>query len=187
MKNVMGVENPRVGLLNNGEEEHKGTELQTETYKILKENESINFVGNVEANRVMRDTCDVIIADGFTGNIFLKALEGIGKMMLKTLKSTLYSKVRTRAAGLLIKKEMSGIKKNFDASELGGAPILGVAKPVIKAHGSSKAKAFKNAIRQAIAYSDNDISSEIEAALAEAAERKKAAASAVADADGAEK
>ena len=71
MKNVMGVENPRVGLLNNGEEEHKGTELQTETYKMLKENESINFVGNVEANRVMRDTCDVIIADGFTGNIFL--------------------------------------------------------------------------------------------------------------------
>ena len=187
MKNVMGVENPRVGLLNNGEEEHKGTELQTETYKMLKENESINFVGNVEANRVMRDTCDVIIADGFTGNIFLKALEGIGKMMLKTLKSTLYSKVRTRAAGLLIKKEMSGIKKNFDASELGGAPILGVAKPVIKAHGSSKAKAFKNAIRQAIAYSDNDISSEIEAALAEAAERKKAAASAAADVDSAEK
>ncbi|MBE6593412.1 MAG: phosphate acyltransferase PlsX [Ruminococcaceae bacterium] len=175
MKNVMGVEDPRVGLLNNGEEEHKGTELQIETYKILKANESINFVGNVEGNRVMQDTCDVIVADGFTGNIFLKTMEGLGKMMLKTLKSTLYSKVRTRAAGLLIKKEMAGIKKTFDAGELGGAPILGISKPVIKAHGSSKAKAFKNAIRQAIAYSDTMLTTEIEEALAEVAARKKAA------------
>ena len=175
MHSVMNVENPRVGLLNNGEEEHKGTELQIETYKILKANESINFVGNIEGNRVMQDTCDVIVADGFTGNIFLKTMEGLGKMMLKTLKSTLYSKVRTRAAGLLIKKEMGGIKKTFDAGELGGAPILGVAKPVIKAHGSSKAKAFKNAIRQAIAYSDTPLTDEISQAIAEATERKKAA------------
>ena len=174
MKHVMGVENPRVGLLNNGEEEHKGTELQIETYKILKANESINFVGNIEGNRVMQDTCDVIIADGFTGNIFLKTMEGLGKMMLKTLKTTLYSKIRTRAAGLLIKGEMAGIKKTFDANELGGAPILGVLKPVIKAHGSSKAKAFKNAIRQAIAYSDTPLTAEIEEAIAAVAEHKKA-------------
>ena len=172
MKNVMGVENPRVGLLNNGEEEHKGTELQIETYKILRANEDINFVGNVEGNRVMQDTCDVIVADGFTGNIFLKTMEGLGKMMLKTLKTTLYSKLRTRAAGLLIKNEMKGIKKTFDAGELGGAPILGIAKPVIKAHGSSNAKAFKNAIRQAIAYSENDFASQLEADLAELAAKK---------------
>ena len=178
MKHVMGVENPRVGLLNNGEEEHKGTELQIETYKVLKASENINFVGNVEANRVMQDTCDVIVTDGFTGNIFLKAMEGIGKMMLKTLKSTLYSKLRTRAAGLLIKSEMSGIKKRFDSSELGGAPILGISKPVIKAHGSSKAKAFKNAIRQAIAYSDTLLTDEIAEELAAVAERKKAMAAA---------
>ena len=175
MKHVMGVENPRVGLLNNGAEEHKGTELQIETYKILKANDSINFVGNIEGNRVMQDTCDVIVADGFTGNIFLKTMEGLGKMMLKTLKATLYSKIRTRAAGLLIKGEMAGIKKTFDASELGGAPILGVSKPVIKAHGSSKAKAFKNAIRQAIAYSDTPITAEIEEALSVASARKKSA------------
>ena len=176
MKNVMGVENPRVGLLNNGEEEHKGTELQIETYKILRANEDINFVGNVEGNRVMQDTCDVIVADGFTGNIFLKTMEGLGKMMLKTLKTTLYSKLRTRAAGLLIKNEMKGIKKTFDAGELGGAPILGIAKPVIKAHGSSNAKAFKNAIRQAIAYSENDFASQLEADLAELAAKKSAKA-----------
>ncbi len=174
MRHVMGVENPRVGLLNNGEEEHKGTELQIETYKILKANESINFVGNVEGNRVMQDTCDVIIADGFTGNIFLKTMEGLGKVMLKTLKATFYSKIRTRAAGLLVKGEMAGIKKTFDANELGGAPILGILKPVIKAHGSSNAKAFKNAIRQAIAYSDTPITAEIEEAIAVAAERKRA-------------
>ena len=176
MKNVMGVENPRVGLLNNGEEEHKGTELQIETYKILRANGDINFVGNVEGNRVMQDTCDVIVADGFTGNIFLKTMEGLGKMMLKTLKTTLYSKLRTRAAGLLIKNEMKGIKKTFDAGELGGAPILGIAKPVIKAHGSSNAKAFKNAIRQAIAYSENDFASQLEADLAELAAKKSAKA-----------
>lgn len=174
MRHAMGVENPRVGLLNNGEEEHKGTELQIETYKILKANESINFVGNIEGNRVMQDTCDVIIADGFTGNIFLKTMEGLGKIMLKTLKSTFYSKIRTRAAGLLIKGEMAEIKKTFDANELGGAPILGILKPVIKAHGSSNAKAFKNAIRQAVAYSDTPIATEIEEAIAAAAERKRA-------------
>ena len=177
MHSVMNVENPRVGLLNNGEEEHKGTELQIETYKILRANENINFVGNIEGNRVMQDTCDVIVADGFTGNIFLKTMEGLGKMMLKTLKTTLYAKLRTRAAGLLIKKEMKGIKKTFDAGELGGAPILGIAKPVIKAHGSSNAKAFKNAIRQAIAYSDTDFASQLEADLAELAAKKSAQAS----------
>lgn len=177
MHSVMNVENPRVGLLNNGEEEHKGTELQIETYKILRANENINFVGNIEGNRVMQDTCDVIVADGFTGNIFLKTMEGLGKMMLKTLKTTLYAKLRTRAAGLLIKNEMKGIKKTFDAGELGGAPILGIAKPVIKAHGSSNAKAFKNAIRQAIAYSDTDFASRLEESLAALAAKKSAQAS----------
>ena len=97
-------------------------------------------------------------------------------MMLKTLKTTLYSKLRTRAAGLLIKNEMKGIKKTFDAGELGGAPILGIAKPVIKAHGSSNAKAFKNAIRQAIVYSENDFASQLEADLAELAAKKSAKA-----------
>ena len=122
----------------------------------------------------MQNTCDVIVADGFTGNIFLKTLEGLGKMMLKTIKTALYSKIRTRAAGLLIKSEMQGIRKTFDAGEFGGAPILGISKPVIKAHGSSNAKAFKNAIRQAIAYCDTDISGEIEAALKVAADKKAA-------------
>ncbi len=165
MKNVMGIEKPRVGLLNNGVEEHKGTELQIETYKRLSANEAVNFVGNVEANAVMQNACDVLVTDGFTGNIFLKAIEGLGKMMLLTLKDTFHKNPLTMTSALLMKSELDVVKKNFDATELGGAPILGVNKPVIKAHGSSKAKAFKNAIRQAIAFADTDMASEIEQTL----------------------
>ncbi len=167
MKNIMGIRSPRVGLLNNGAEEHKGTELQIETYKRLSANKSINFVGNVEANAVMQNACDVLVADGFTGNVFLKAIEGLGKVMLKTLKATIYKNAKTKMAGALIKNELSEIRKNFDAGELGGAPILGINKPVIKAHGSSNARAFKNAIRQAIAFSDTNMAAEIEETLAQ--------------------
>ena len=168
MKNLMGVESPRVGLLNNGAEEHKGTELQIETYKRLKSNEGINFVGNVEGNAAVGGACDVLVTDGFTGNVFLKTLEGFGKMILKTLKTTIYKNLKTKIAGVLIKKDLSGMRKNFDSSELGGAPILGINKPVIKAHGSSDAKAFKNAIRQAVAFSEAPINDEIAAAVAKA-------------------
>ncbi len=168
MKNLMGVENPRVGLLNNGAEEHKGTELQTETYQRLKANSDINFVGNVEGNTAVNNACDVLVTDGFTGNIFLKTLEGFGKMLLKTLKTTLYKNLKTKIAALMVKKDLSGLKKKFDSSELGGAPILGVSKPVIKAHGSSDAKAFKNAIRQAVAFAKTSINDEIAAAVASA-------------------
>ena len=166
MKNVMGVESPRVGLLNNGAEEHKGTELQIETHKLLKANKDINFVGNIEGNAAINNTCDVLVADGFTGNIFLKTLEGFGKMILKTLKNTLYKSLKTKIAALMLKKDLGSMKKNFDAGEFGGAPILGIAKPVIKAHGSSDAKAFKNAIRQAVAFANASLNDEIEAAVA---------------------
>ncbi len=169
MKNIMGIESPRVGLLNNGVEEHKGTELQIETYKRLSANKNINFVGNVESNAVMQNACDVLVADGFTGNIFLKALEGLGKMMLKTLKGVFTKNAKTYMAAALIKGELGEIKKNFDSGELGGAPILGVNKPIIKAHGSSNAKAFKNAIRQALAFSETNMSEQIANTLAEMA------------------
>lgn len=172
MKNIMGVENPRVGLLNNGAEEHKGTELQIEAYKRLSASEGINFIGNVEGNTVMQDTCDVVVADGFTGNIFLKTMEGLGKMMLKSLKAVFYKNLKTKISALLIKKDIGGMKKTFDSSEMGGAPILGIAKPVIKAHGSSDAKAFKNAIRQALAFSQTSVNADIEAALAAASDKK---------------
>ena len=161
MKKILGPENPRVGLLNNGAEEVKGTELQVEAYKMLKANPLINFVGNIEANYVMRNRCDVLVTDGFTGNILLKGIEGMGRLMLKTMKGLFSKNVKSKAAYALIRGEVGGIKKNFDSSEYGGAPILGIAKPVIKAHGSSKERAFKNAIRQAIEYSKAEIVDDI--------------------------
>ena len=157
MHKIYGLSAPRVGLLNNGAEETKGTELQLETYKILSESPSLNFVGNIEANMVPKDACDVLVTDGFTGNILLKSIEGMGKMMLRTMKDIFYSDTLAKISGLLIKKKINDIKAVFDPNEHGGAPILGISKPVIKAHGSSNAKAVKNAIRQAIAYADSGV------------------------------
>ena len=175
MKKMMGVENPRVGLLNNGAEEHKGTELQVETYKLLAANPDLNFVGNVEGNRVMQNACDVLVADGFTGNILLKTMEGMGKLMLGTMKGLFFANFKSKLAALMVKSGVQEVKKNFDASEFGGAPILGIAKPVIKAHGSSDAKAFKNALRQAIVCVDHDLNGDITESLARLSERRRAA------------
>lgn len=165
MNRVMNVQTPRVGLLNNGIEAGKGTPLQIEAYALLSDNPELNFVGNVEGNRVMQDVCDVLVADGFTGNIFLKTMEGMGRLMLKTMKSLFLENTATKMAALLLKDNLQDVKKNFDASEFGGAPILGISRPVIKAHGSSDAKAFKNAIRQAIACCENDLTADMSDAL----------------------
>lgn len=173
MREMMGVENPRVGLLNNGSEEHKGTELYREAHRLLSANPDLNFVGNVEGNRVMFDACDVLVTDGFTGNILLKTMEGMGKLMLKTMKGLFYENLKTKLAAALVMKGIRSVKGNFDSTEFGGAPILGIAKPVIKAHGSSNAKAFKNAIRQAIACAETDLTADMSVSLAVLATRKK--------------
>jgi len=157
MHKIHGLSAPRVGLLNNGAEETKGTELQLEAYKLLSDSPALNFVGNVEANMVPKDACDVLVTDGFTGNVLLKSIEGMGKLMLRTMKDIFYSDTLAKISGLLIKRKINDIKAVFDPNEHGGAPILGISKPVIKAHGSSNAKAVKNAIRQAIAYADSGV------------------------------
>ena len=157
MHKIYSLPAPRIGLLNNGTEETKGTELQLEAYKLLSESPSLNFVGNIEANMVPKDACDVLVTDGFTGNVLLKCIEGMGKMMLRTMKDIFYADVVAKISGLLIKKKIGDVKARFDPNEYGGAPILGIAKPVIKAHGSSNAKAVKSAIRQAIAYADSGV------------------------------
>ena len=166
MRKMMGVESPRVGLLNNGAEEHKGTDTVREAHRILSECDCINFVGNVEGNKVMENVCDVLVCDGFTGNIHLKTMEGMGRLTLSSLKSLFSRNLRTKIAYLLVKPYLSEVKKSFDATEYGGAPILGISKPVIKAHGSSNAKAFKNAIRQAIMCAENDLTADMRLALA---------------------
>ena len=170
MKAFYGIESPRVGLLNNGTESHKGTPIQTEAYKLLSEATDIHFVGNVEANGVTAGACDVLVTDGFTGNILLKSMEGMGKLVMRRLKGIFYATPLTKCAALIVKKPFKQFKKDFDVSEHGGSPILGLRKPVIKAHGSSKEVAFKNAIRQAISFTESGAIATIEENLPKKAE-----------------
>ena len=169
MKALYGLENPRVGLLNNGSEEHKGTPLQTEAYQLLKNCPDINFIGNVEGNQVAFGACDVLVTDGFTGNVCLKSLEGMGKMFSAGMKGIFYKSILTKLAALTVKKPFMEFKKNMDAKEHGGSPILGLRRPVIKAHGSSDARAFKNAIRQATRFAESGATATIEEYLGTAA------------------
>lgn len=170
MKALYGMESPRVGLLNNGTEEHKGTDLQQTAYALLSACPGINFIGNVEAGSLPLGACDVVVTDGFTGNITLKAFEGMGKLFSKRLKGVFKSGLGGALAYLLIRGRIKALRKGFDASEIGGSPILGLRKPVIKAHGSSKEKAFKNAIRQAMVLSSSGALDQMQAAMAAAAE-----------------
>ena len=165
MKALYGLENPRVGLLNNGAEEHKGTPLQTEAYQLLKNCPDIHFVGNVEGSGIVANTCDVLVTDGFTGNVLLKTMEGMGKMLMTRMKGIFYATPITKLAALTVKKPFMKFKKDFDVKEHGGSPILGLRKPVIKAHGSSDARAFKNAIRQAMRVAESGATETMEAIL----------------------
>lgn len=156
LEKVEGRENPTIGLLNIGTEDSKGGELQKEAYKLLGE-APINFVGNVESREMPRGVVDGVVTDGFTGNIALKLIEGTTITLFKMLKKVFYKNIITKLATLLLKDGIMGLKQKMDASEVGGAPLLGVAKPVIKAHGSSDAVAIKNAIRQAKIFAEKDV------------------------------
>ena len=160
MEKIYGIDRPRIGQLNNGTEYNKGNTLQTESYQMLSES-GLNFVGNVEAKEVPFGACDVLVCDGFTGNVFLKSVEGMGKFLMGTLKDILTTNVATKASTLTMKNKLKDIKSRLDSAEHGGAPILGISKPVIKAHGSSDAKAIKNAVRQAIFFVDTGINRDI--------------------------
>ncbi len=165
LKCVEGIENPTVGLLNIGSEDTKGGELQKEAYKLLSE-APINFIGNVESREMPKGECDAVITDGFTGNIALKLIEGTASTLFKLIKGVLYKSVFNKIAALIIKKDLYAVKSLMDSSEVGGAPLLGVKKTVIKAHGSSDAKAIKNAVKQAIAFTENGVIEKISADLA---------------------
>lgn len=160
MEKIYGIERPRVGQLNNGTEYNKGNALQVESYQVLSES-GLEFVGNVESKEVPFGVCDVLVTDGYTGNIFLKSVEGMGKFMMGLLKDILKTNIATMVSALTMKEKLSDIKHRFDTSEHGGAPLLGISKPVIKAHGSSDAKAIKNAVRQAIHFVDTGINEDI--------------------------
>lgn len=175
MRAIYGIENPRVALVNNGAEETKGGELQLASYAKLKESKFINFTGNVEGNQLAFAGCDVALTDGFVGNVVLKSMEGMGKLMSGELKNLFKSGFGGAIAYLLLKKQLKDFKTKFDSTEHGGAPILGISKTVIKAHGSSNAKAFRNAIRQAIACEREGVVSIIANEAQRLSEEKKRA------------
>ncbi len=161
MKNILGVEKPRVGLLNIGAERQKGTKVLVEAYGLLEQAEGIHFVGNVEGKELPFGVCDVLVCDGFSGNIVLKLTEGCASYLMGKLKGVFYANPLTKLAALGVKDGMKKLKKEMDASEYGGAPLLGLSRTVIKAHGSSDAKAFRNAIRQACECAENHVTYEI--------------------------
>lgn len=166
MKNILGIEKPRVGMVNIGAEDTKGLTLQKEA-NLLMEQAPIHFIGNVEPRYLPFGCCDVAICDGFTGNVILKLTEGLGKWFASELKGIFMEKTSSKLGYLLVRDGVKGFKDKMDYKEYGGAPLMGISKPVIKAHGSSDARAFKNAIRQAKEYTERGVISQIETALGE--------------------
>lgn len=162
---ILGCERPRVALLNVGTEDTKGGELQKESFALLKKASDegrISFIGNAEGSDLLTGKMDVLVTDGFSGNVMLKTVEGAAKFMFKQLKSVFYSSTKNKLAALAIKKDLGGMKAMLDPSEVGGTAMLGIAKPVIKAHGSSDARAIYNAVRQAVACVGADVAGAIE-------------------------
>lgn len=169
---LMGVENPRVGLLNNGAEEEKGNALTKAAYQLLQETD-LNFVGNVEGRHVMMDRCDVLVCDGFAGNVLMKSLEGMAGVMMKMLKEELYASMRCKLGAALAMPAFRSMKKKMDYKEYGGALMLGVQAGVIKAHGSSSARSIKNSIAQARAFAEAGVVAQITEKLAAYAAQEK--------------
>lgn len=161
---VMGIDRPRVGLLNIGAEPEKGDALRHEAYAVLDQAGQagrIHFIGNLEASDAMLGKADVIVSDGFTGNVMLKSLEGTAKLMSHELKKVFLSSTKTKLAAMMIKEQMGSFKKMMDPSEVGGTAFLGITKPVIKAHGGSNALAIQNAVRQAVEFAKSGFISDV--------------------------
>ena len=165
MEKVMGIDKPRIGLANVGTEDTKGDMLRQETFPLLKATD-LNFIGNIEARDIPLDACDVVVADGFTGNIILKMYEGVATALMSKIKGVMTGSVKNKLAAAVMLKDMKAMKKTIDYNEYGGAPFLGVKKPVFKAHGSSKAKTFCNAIGQAKQYAEAGVVDAIAAEIA---------------------
>lgn len=161
---VLGRPEPKVGLLNIGAEPSKGTQLQQEAYRLLEKAGSegrINFAGNVEAREAVEGAVDVIVCDGYSGNVFLKTMEGSGLFLGREIKKIFLKNFKTKLAALLVKEELRDFKKMMSADEVGGTALIGISRPVIKAHGSSDAYAIRNAIRQAMEFCKSGIIEDI--------------------------
>ena len=161
MENCVGIKNPRVAIVNVGLEEEKGNQLVKETGPLLKECENINYIGSIEAREIPYGAADVVVCDAFAGNIVLKLEEGLAAVLVSQIKEGMVSTLKSKIGALLAKPALKKTLKKFDASEYGGAPLLGLNGLVVKAHGSSSAKEMKNAIIQCIAFAEEDITQKI--------------------------
>jgi len=166
MENVMGVKNPRVGLVNIGAEEEKGNALVKETYPLLKECEDINFIGNVEARDIPAGAADVVVCEAFVGNVILKTYEGVAATLMKEIKGGMMSSLRSKIGALLVKPALKKTLKKFETKEHGGAPMLGLKGLVVKTHGSSESVEIKNSILQCITFKEQEISEKIKEKIA---------------------
>ncbi len=164
MQNIFGVANPAVALANNGTEETKGTPVVKQAYQMMKSS-SYNFIGNIEGRQIPFGDADVVVADGFTGNLILKTYEGVAKVLMQGIKNAFYKNTLSKISYLAVRSGINGMKTQFDYKEYGGAVMLGVRKPVIKAHGSADARCFKNAIKQAVMFLQTDLINKIEQEL----------------------
>ena len=165
---ILKISAPRVGLLNIGEEETKGNEVALATYPLLKKEKTIKFIGNVEGRDINKGTVDVVVCDGFVGNVVLKFGEGLAKAIMTMVKEAIMKGgILAKLGGLLIKPALKGLKKRLDPAEYGGALLLGIRAPFIICHGSSKAKAITNAIRVAMDFAEQDVVSIIAQRIAE--------------------
>ena len=172
MENVLHIQNPRVALANVGTEDHKGGELQHEAFRLLK-NSGLNFIGNMEARDFPAGACDVIVADGFTGNIIIKMYEGVAKELMKKIKEMFMKNAKTKLAALMIKKDIYELKQYFDYNQYGAAPVMGSAKPVLKTHGSAKAETIVTSMRSVIEFINSDVTGKIADRLAKLKEEKE--------------
>ena len=162
MEHVLGIKNPRVGIVNIGAEEEKGNALVKETFPLLKEQDDINFIGSVEAREIPHGQADVVVCEAFAGNIILKLYEGVGAVLISKVKEGLMTSLRSKIGALLIKPALKSTLKQFDASEYGGAPLLGLKGLVVKTHGSSKAKEVSNTLAQCVIFKKQKINEKIQ-------------------------
>ena len=167
MEHIMGIQNPRVAIVNIGAEEEKGNALVKETFPLLKECEDINFVGSIESREIPNGMADVIVCEAFVGNVILKLYEGVGSVLIRKVKQGMMTSLRSKIGALLVKPALKETLKSFDASEHGGAPLLGLNGLVVKTHGSSKAKEVSNSIIQCVTFKEQDINKKIRECIKE--------------------
>ncbi len=161
MEHVMGVKNPKVAIVNIGAEEEKGNALVKDTFPLLKECKDLNFIGSIEAREIPHGQADVIVCEAFVGNVILKLYEGVGAVLISKIKEGMMSSLRSKIGALLVKPALKQTVKSFDASEYGGAPLLGLNGLVVKTHGNSKAKEVKNSIIQCVTFKEQRINDKI--------------------------